>query len=45
MFQTLADANINVQMISTSEIRISTVVSKADGKKAQQVLTQAFDLE
>jgi len=45
MFQALADASINVQMISTSEIRISTVVCKADGKKAQQVLTQAFDLE
>ena len=44
MFQALADAKINVQMISTSEIRISTVVSRPDGQKAQQALTRAFDL-
>lgn len=44
MFQALADAKINVQMISTSEIRISTVVSRADGAKAQQGLTAAFGL-
>ena len=44
MFQTLADANINVRMISTSEIRISTVVSRTDGLRARTVLQQAFGL-
>ncbi|MFO1023406.1 MAG: aspartate kinase [Planctomycetales bacterium] len=44
MFDALAAAGVNVQMISTSEIRISTVISKADGPKAELALVQAFQL-
>lgn len=44
MFQALADAKINVQMISTSEIRISTVVSRSDGAHARKAVTVAFEL-
>ncbi|HNX90756.1 MAG TPA: aspartate kinase, partial [Candidatus Omnitrophota bacterium] len=31
MFKALADANVNIEMISTSEIKISSVVKKTDG--------------
>ncbi|MCL4108994.1 UNVERIFIED_CONTAM: hypothetical protein GTU68_052632, partial [Idotea baltica] len=44
MFQALADASINVQLINTSEIRISAVVSSADGEKAKSALLNAFQL-
>jgi len=44
MFKAFADANINIAMISTSEIKISCVLRKANGKKATQVLHRAFEL-
>ena len=44
MFETLAAADINIQMISTSAIRISCVVRLDDVDKATQVLHDAFDL-
>ena len=44
MFDTLAKNNINIQMISTSEIRISCVVDGKQAKKAVQVLHEAFEL-
>ncbi|MGO1539557.1 MAG: aspartate kinase [Leucobacter sp.] len=45
LFRTLYDANINIEMISTSEIRIS-VVTRADLlDKAVQVLHTAFGLD
>lgn len=44
MFQALADAGINIQMISTSEIKISVVVAAEDGDKALQVVHDAFHL-
>jgi len=44
-FTALADANINVQMISTSEIRISVVTSVADANRAVQALHTAFGLD
>jgi len=43
-FQALAQADINIQMISTSEIKIACVVSRGDAEKAVQVLHAAFDL-
>jgi aspartate kinase len=43
VFRTLADAGINIQMISTSTIRISCVVGGDDVGKAVQVLHDAFD--
>jgi len=44
MFQTLADAGINIQMISTSEIKISAVVDADSGEQALRVLHDAFGL-
>ncbi len=44
MFNALAKANINIKMISTSEIKISCLVNKNDAKKAIQVLHSVFEL-
>ena len=45
MFTALAEEKINIQMISTSEIKISCVVKAEQGKKAVQTLHKAFGLE
>ncbi|MDJ0681653.1 MAG: aspartate kinase [Xenococcaceae cyanobacterium MO_167.B52] len=45
MFQTLADGGINIQMISTSEVKVSCVIDKKDCDRAAQVLCQAFDID
>ncbi len=45
MFKTLADENINIQMISTSEIKISVVVEDKYMELAVRALHQAFELE
>jgi aspartate kinase len=45
MFDALATARINIQMIATSEIKISCVVKKEEGKRAVQILHKAFGLE
>ena len=44
-FEALAAAGINVEMISTSEIRISVVTRVDDAKKAVQALHTAFGLD
>jgi aspartate kinase len=44
MFAALAEQQINIQMIATSEIKISCVVNEADGVKALQVIHSAFGL-
>lgn len=44
MFQALAKANINIDMITTSEIKISVVVDLKDMEKAVKVIHDAFDL-
>ncbi|GAB4329624.1 MAG: aspartate kinase [Leptolyngbyaceae cyanobacterium] len=44
MFAALAQHQINIQMIATSEIKVSCVVSEADGVKALQVIHDAFEL-
>jgi aspartate kinase len=44
-FAALADAGINVEMISTSEIRISVVTRVDDAKRAVQALHTAFGLD
>jgi aspartate kinase len=44
MFQTLANAGINIEMISTSPIRISCLVRAELAEKAVQVLHAAFEL-
>jgi aspartate kinase len=45
MFETLADAGINIEMISTSPIRITCVVRSAQVEQAVQELHRAFELE
>ena len=45
MFQALANKKINIQVISTSEIKISVLVNKSDAKKALAVLHKEFKLE
>jgi aspartate kinase len=45
MFRALADANINIGMISTSEIKISVVIEKVEVDRAMQLLHDAFGLE
>lgn len=45
MFKALADAGINIQMITTSEIKISVLVSRDDSQQALRIVHQAFDLE
>jgi aspartate kinase len=44
MFEALADAGINIEIISTSSIRISCVVRGADLDRAVQVLHERFEL-
>jgi aspartate kinase len=44
MFQALAVAGINIQMITTSEIRVSCLVPQAQGVIALQTIHQAFEL-
>ena len=44
MFAALAKEKINIQMITTSEIKISCVVALEDGVRALQTIHQAFDL-
>jgi aspartate kinase len=44
-FRALADAKINVRMISTSEVRISTVIEQSRGEEALKCLIATFGLE
>jgi aspartate kinase len=44
MFRALSDAEINIEMIATSEIRTSCVVAEADGVRALQAVHAAFEL-
>lgn len=44
MFDMLAEQNINIAMISTSEIKISVVIKKANADRAVQILHDKFDL-
>jgi len=45
MFRTLAEEGINIQMISTSEIKISVVVDEKYLELAVRVLHKAFELD
>jgi len=44
MFNSLAKAGINIEMISTSEIKISCIINRKDAKKAVRVLANEFNL-
>ncbi len=45
MFSTLSDKGINIQLITTSEIRITCIIEAARGDEAVRALHQAFELE
>ena len=45
MFRALAEASINIDMITTSEIRITCIVSEPKLEEAVRALHQAFQLE
>lgn len=44
MFKALSDARINIEMISTSEIKISCVVALENGRQALKILHDKFEL-
>ncbi|MBD2137987.1 aspartate kinase [Anabaena sp. FACHB-1237] len=44
MFQTLADAGVNIQMISTSEVKVSCVVDAEDCDRSISALCNAFEI-
>ncbi len=45
MFGTLSEKNINIQLITTSEIRITCIIDEARVKDAVHALHRAFELE
>ena len=45
MFEALAAAGINIQMITTSEIKISVLVARSEGVAALRAVHAAFELE
>ena len=44
MFEALTEANVNIQMISTSEIKISVLIELADSEKAVNAIHAAFEV-
>lgn len=44
MFQSLADAGINIEMISTSEVKVSCVIQKVDCDRAIATLCEVFEI-
>jgi len=45
IFRALADQNINIEMIATSEIRTSCIVLEEDCDKAVNAIHNYFELE
>ncbi len=45
MFKTLAENSINIEMISTSEIKISVVIQECQADEAVQILHTVFELD
>jgi aspartate kinase len=45
MFRTLYEAGINIELITTSEIRITCLIDEARAPAAVRALHKAFDLE
>jgi aspartate kinase len=45
MFQTLAEKGINIQAITTSEIKVSVLIDEAYTELAVRALHQAYGLE
>ena len=45
MFRALSEKNINIRLITTSEIRITCIINAAEVKEAVRVLHRAFEIE
>ena len=45
MFDALGDNNINIKLISTSEIKISCAINREDAKPALKILHEKFELD
>jgi aspartate kinase len=45
MFSALSEANINIQLITTSEIRITCIIDESKVEDAVRALHRAFELE
>jgi aspartate kinase len=45
MFAALADENINIEMISTSEIKVSCIIEESKIEAAVKALHKQFELE
>jgi len=45
MFEALANSKINIENITTSEIKISCIIKKEEGHRALQLVHDAFELE
>ncbi len=44
MFEALYDANINIRMISTSEIRVTVLIDEKEAERAMNAIHDKFDL-
>lgn len=44
MFESLYNENININMISTSEIRVTVIINQGDGERAMNAVHDAFGL-
>ena len=42
MFQSLAEAGLNIEMINTSEVRVNVVVDESQGQAGLEALNKAF---
>jgi len=45
MFDALGKAGINIEMISTSEIKISCIIKEEEGERALRLIHEAFELD
>ncbi len=45
MFRSLAEAGINIEMIATSEVKVSCVIDENDGERAIETLCNAFEVD
>ncbi|MBR5487859.1 MAG: ACT domain-containing protein, partial [Phascolarctobacterium sp.] len=43
MFEALYDANININMISTSEVKVSVLIAEKDAERAVKVIHDKFN--
>ena len=43
MFEALYDANVNIQQISTSELRVTVLIDEEDTNKAMNAVHKEFD--